>query len=147
MTAYAFLIAFGRTEPRGIQTLGNNLYYAYTAHFFLLAGCIPTFPREKQKSPKLLTIGNRRLLAPMLVTLCALNVAEVSKLTQQMRYEYSEPRQALISEISAGIAEYAPDERFVFLLRMTVKFHKKIGLAKGRTHPAQHRLAATIYVS
>ena len=34
MTAYTLLIAFGRTEPRGIHTLGNNLYYAYTAHFF-----------------------------------------------------------------------------------------------------------------
>ena len=114
MTAYALLIAFGRTEPRGIQTLGNNLYYAYTAHFFLLVGCILAFPRETQKSPKLLTIGNRRLLALMLVTLCALNVAEVSKLTQQMRYEYSEPRQALISEISAEIAAYGPDQHFVF---------------------------------
>ena len=34
MTAYTLLIAFGRTEPRGIHTLGNNLYYAYTSHFF-----------------------------------------------------------------------------------------------------------------
>ena len=33
-----------------------------------------------------------------------------------MRYEYSEPRQALISEISAEIAAYGPGERFVFSL-------------------------------
>lgn len=131
MTAFALLIAFGRTEPRGIQTLGNNLYYAYTAHFFLLAGCVLALPRENHKSPKVLTIGNRRLLTLMLVTLCALNVAEVSKLTQQMRFEYSEPRQALISEISAGIAAYGPDERVVFSIENDCETSQNLDWLKG----------------
>ena len=46
--------------------------------------------------------------------LFALNVAELSKLTKQMRYEYSEPRQLLISEISANIATHETDDRFLF---------------------------------
>ena len=116
LTAYTLLIAFGRTEPRGIHTLGNNLYYAYTAHFFLLAGCILVFPLESHRSPEVSPPGKKHLLKLVLAMLFALNVAELSKLTKQMRYEYSEPRQLLISEISANIATYETDERFVFSL-------------------------------
>lgn len=117
LIAYAAIIAFGRIEPRGIHTLGNNLYYAYTAHFFLLASGILLFRQRMTKKRKVSKLTHRQLLSSALATLCFSNIVAVMQLTHHMRYEYSEPRQALISKVAEMIGTYEKDERFIFSLQ------------------------------
>ena len=124
LIAYSMLIAFGRTEPRGIHTLGNNLYYAYTAHFLLLASIIISI-RESGPWKKIgQVVRHRHMLSAALAVLCTLNIYDVVKLTQQMRYDYSEPRQALIFEILKGSKHTNRISASFFHSKMIVKFHK-----------------------
>ena len=131
LIAYSMLIAFGRTEPRGIHTLGNNLYYAYTAHFLLLASIIISI-RESGPWKKIgQVVRHRHMLSAALAVLCTLNIYDVVKLTQQMRYDYSEPRQALIFEILEGIEAYEPDKRFVFSLENDCEISQNLDWLMG----------------
>ena len=126
------LIAFGRTEPRGIHTLGNNLYYAYTAHFLLLLSIVILIHENRPWEKMAQAVRHRNVLSIALAVLCILNIAEVLRLTHQMRYEYSEPRQALISEISASIAAYEPGERFIFSINNDCDISQNLDWLTGK---------------
>lgn len=119
---YSFIIAYGRSLPRGLDSvLDRNIYYSYIAYLtiiitiglFSLKNSYVDAKLDKAvdvnadknsnllSSKRLISLyPTRFFLSLILILLIGFNVHSVLNLSKRYRYDYSAPRQELIDEVS-----------------------------------------------
>lgn len=152
---YSFVIAYGRSLPRGIETvLYANLYYAYIACLSVAVGFALFFVKNKanytghvNNKINFARLGNMNILSILLVALVAFNVYFTYQISSAYRYDFSPSRFEVISAIQYWIDNSKKTENSYFVVNEACLGNDKLpwGKNNSRKFPGTIALADLLF--
>ena len=118
LCAYSYMIAFGRSMPRGLElVLHFNVYYAYVACFIVITGYavvrgqsrILSVSESELASAHYLKQNSNLLIFSALSILLTLNLFSTRELAAGYRYQYSPNKLEVVQEIDNWVEKTNPE--------------------------------------